>query len=201
MIGLQKILLVGRDVFRALRIGIGERWIGQHRFQPAVSRELHFTEVRDVVGAEGKQQDVVQHVLVVFESEGLPCGHRRQALFEPVGIAVDRAKGVGLGVDQRIALGRVHVAGERHQAVVEERIDAARRLNRELGVQPHRLRQIFLSLLDQRRHLLQARCRGDRAIARRVVILFQEREDRVAGLVDIDTRIGLFQFADAIGKI
>ena len=63
---------------------------------------------------------------------------------------------------------------ERHQASGEKRIDRARRLDRELRVKFRWFFQVAQTLLEQRRYLLQTRGRGHRALARRVVILFQQ---------------------------
>ena len=54
------------------------------------------------------------------------------------------------------------------------------------------------ALLDQKRHLFQSRGAGERAIARRVVLLLQQREDAVAAFVDVGLRIGFFKIDHAI---
>ncbi len=64
---------------------------------------------------------------------------------------------------------QIHI--QRHQAVVQKRINRAGGLNRELRVEFHRLLQIAQTLLQERWHLLETRSSRERAFPRRVVVL------------------------------
>ena len=75
------------------------------------------------------------------------------------------------GFHQVIMLVRRKVHIERHQAVVQERVDRARRLDRKLRIKFYRVLQIAQALLQQRPHLLQTRSSRERAFPRCVVFL------------------------------
>ncbi len=90
---------------------------------------------------------------------------------------------------------------ERHQTVVQKRIDRARRLNGELRVKFYRILQIAQALLQHRRHLFQARrCRYS-ALAGRVIFLFQQRKNRIGAFADVNLRVRPLEFENAIFEI
>src|SRR5436305_225078 len=60
---------------------------------------------------------------------------------------------------------------------------------------------VGLRLCDQMRHGLQALRGREGAGARRVVVLLQQREDRVRGLVGVDRRVVLLVAEDAVVKL
>ena len=102
---------------------------------------------------------------------------------------------------QFVVLVRRKIDIERHQAVVQKRINRPPRLNGELRVQLYRILQIAQALLEHRRHLFQPRRRGERALARCVVLLFQERKNAGDAFADVDLRICPFELEHAILKI
>ena len=73
---------------------------------------------------------------------------------------------------QLVVLVRRKIGIERHQTLVQKRINRARGSHRELRVKFYRALQIAQALLEQRWHLFQSRRGRKRAITRRVVFLF-----------------------------
>ena len=64
---------------------------------------------------------------------------------------------------------KVHV--ERHQALIQKRVNRSRRLDRKLRVKLYRALQIAHALFQQRRHLFQARGGSEGAFSRSIVVL------------------------------
>ena len=98
-------------------------------------------------------------------------------------------------------LGRSKIDIQRHETSGKKRIDRARRFNGQLRVKFHRTLQIAQSLFEQCRHLLQPRCRGDGAIAWRVVFLFQQRKNAAHAFAHVNLRVRLVRFQDTISEI
>jgi hypothetical protein len=92
---------------------------------------------------------------------------------------------------QRIAFAGGEVARQRHEAVVEKRVDGARGSDGELREKLYRLLQIAFALRKHRGHLLESFGRGKGAVAWRVVFLFQEGENAVRAFADVKLRIAL----------
>src|SRR5215469_10341539 len=59
-----------------------------------------------------------------------------------------------------IVFSRREIDIERHQAVIQKRINRARRLNRKLCIKFYWASQVTQTLLQHRRHLLEARSGG-----------------------------------------
>src|SRR5204862_5712765 len=78
---------------------------------------------------------------------------------------------------------------ERVEALPEERPRPFDRLEREVGVEPDRLRQVAPSLVEDARDGEQTRRRRPHPDGVRRVVLLEEREDPVQALVDVDLRL------------
>src|SRR5204862_1852294 len=87
------------------------------------------------------------------------------------------------------------------QTVLQKRIDGACRLDRELRVKLYRILQITQTLLEQCRHLSEARSRSESALARSGVFLFQERENGVRAVADVNLRVCSLELQNAIFEI
>ena len=101
-------------------------------------------------------------------------------------------------LDQFFLFVRRKIGREGHQALLEKRVDRARRRDRELGEKFDRFLQILLPLGEQRRHRAQPRRRGPGAILRRVVLLFQEGKNPVAAFANVGLGIAAGGMPDAI---
>ena len=174
----------------ALRIGIGQRRIGEHRLERAIARQLHLAEVRDVARVHREQQHVAKHVVVVRPPPSASTAASTAASFR----ASRRSRAARwMAPSSRAASSESCFSAargrrpDRHEAVVEERIDGPRRLDGELRVQPHRRCVRFpLACSTSAGIGAEARRGGERACARRCVLLLEQREDGVARLSDVD---------------
>ena len=125
----------------------------------------------------------MQQVVVVRLAHRLPVGHRRQPLVEPVGEARGaRLQRAVARRDERGALGRREAVRQRHEARRVEIVAAARGVDRERGVEPHRVGEIGAREWPAARHLLEPRGGGQRARALRCVVLLEQAEDAVGEL-------------------
>ena len=139
----------------------------------------------------------MQHVVVVRLAHRLPLRHGGKTLLEPVGEVVDRFDRLVAGLIERGAATLVERSAEWLNTLREQRIDGPRRLDCERGVEMNGLREIAARVLEHLRHRSKPRHRGRGADRRRVVLLFQQREDRVTGLGHVRTGIRLFGMQDA----
>ena len=156
--------------------GIGQRRIGQERFERAVTRQLGAAEHFHLLGVERKQQDVLQVIIVIRHAHRREGGHRGQAFFQAIGESMDGDEGCIARFHQIVAFVRREIARQRHEAILKERIDRARGIDCELRVKFHRLLQVAFALREHRRHLLQARSRREHTVPRRVVLFFRSEK-------------------------
>ena len=140
-------------------------------------------------------------VVVVRGPHRREIHHCGQPLLEPIRKTVDRDEGRIARFDERIAFRRRHFARQRHQAIVEERINRARGFDREPGEKFHRLLQVPLALGQHRRHCFEPLSRGQGARSRSVILLFQERENSSRAFADVHLRIFRFGLQDAVAEI
>ena len=173
-VSLQERRLIWWNVLAPRRVRIGQRRIGQKRFERAITRQLRAAQHLHLLRIQREQEDVLEVVIVIRRPHRRESHHRRQALFQAVRETMDRAERGIARFHQIFALVRRKIARQRHEAVVEEWIDGARGGNRELREKFDRFLQIALALGEHRRHLPETRRRGERAFARRVVFLFQQ---------------------------
>ena len=185
----QEFRLIFRHALRASGIGRSEARILQHRFERAIAAQLDLAERRDVTCIERQQQHTLQQVVVGLLADRLPLRHACEAGVEPVGVLVQRLDRIVARLDETLALARRQLVRQRHQARGVEIVAAARRLDRELRVQLHGLRQIGARSSQHRWHLLQARRCGQCARSMRRVVLFQQREQGIRTLVDVGLRV------------
>ena len=87
-------------------------------------------------------------IIVICFAHRREINHFWQPLLEFVGVAVNRGECAITRSDQFIVLVRCQIDIERHQAVVQKRIDRARRLNCELRIKLYRILQITQTLLQ-----------------------------------------------------
>src|SRR5260370_21267213 len=90
---------------------------------------------------------------------------------------------------------------QRHQTVLQQRIDRSRGLNRELRIKLDRVLQVRQALLQHGRHCLQSRRRGESSLSWRVIFLFQEREDRLGAFVRVKKRVVPLKLQNAMLQI
>ena len=96
---------------------------------------------------------MLEIIVVVRFAHRREIHHFRQALLQFVGVTVQCCECDIPRFDQFFVLvwGKIDI--ERHQTLVQERIDCAPRLDGELRVKLYRILQITQTLLEQRRHL------------------------------------------------
>ena len=97
---------------------------------------------------------MVEIIIVIRFTHGREINHFGQTLLELVGVVMNRSERAVTRLHEVIVLVRSKIHVERHHAVVQKRIDRARRLDRKLRVKFHWILQITQALLQQRRHLL-----------------------------------------------
>src|SRR5260370_22444664 len=63
LVGFQKVVLIFQYNFRARRVGIGKRRIGQHRFETTITRELGLAEHLDLCRIERQKLNRLEETL------------------------------------------------------------------------------------------------------------------------------------------
>ena len=76
---------------------------------------------------------MLEVIIVIRRPHRREGHHRRQAFFQAIGETMDRVERGIARFHQLVALVRREIARQRHEAVVEKRIDRARGGNRELA--------------------------------------------------------------------
>ena len=89
-VSLQKVVLIFWDDFGARRIRIGKRWVGQHRFHGASAREFRLAEHLDLLRVQRQKINVLEQIVVIRFAHRREWRHRSGALFQPIGVGMNR---------------------------------------------------------------------------------------------------------------
>ena len=162
--------LIGRNVFAARWVGIGQRRIGQERFERAITRQFRATQHFHLGRIQWEQEHVFEIIIVIRGPNRREGHHRRKTFFQMIRETVDRFEGAIARFHQIFSFVGREITGQGHEAFVKERIDGPSGGNGELGEKFDRLLQVTFALREQDRHLPEPRRGGQSAFLRGVVL-------------------------------